>query len=345
MNKGTVSRALRGMGGVGPDTRERILAAADRLDYAASDLGTALATGFTRTVGIVLPTLRSWYFSEVASGVTEMLSAAGVWSELINLNMDSDLLRSDSDDFNRLFRQLDADRSRDALLFAGTISSDNRDGLEQAQVPAAAKGRSLVSVPGAFVDHREGGRMVAEHLTQLGHSSLAMVDGRMPGKADPSVWGLRAAGFLEGVSAAGHHPQEVRVIRPGDCHTTDGERAGRELLSLRPLPTAVFCQTDELAFGVIAALRRAGVRCPRDISIAAFDGHPMSSVWDLTTVTQHAYEQGRWAAQALLRVLGLAPGPASGSVFEPSQLPLDLIIRDSTRPLHPPSPQPASLEG
>jgi LacI family repressor for deo operon, udp, cdd, tsx, nupC, and nupG len=332
VNKGTVSRALRGVSGVRPDTRERILAAADRLDFAASDLGTALATGFTRTVGIVLPTLRSWYFSEVASGATELLSAAGVRVELINLDIDSDLLQVGSDAFSAVFRQLNAGRSRDALLFAGTTSSDSRDGAE-ARVPASAHGRALVSVPGVFVDHREGGRLVAEHLTRLGHSSLAMIDGRMPGKADPSVWGLRASGFLDGVNAAGRDPRDVLIIQPGGCHISAGERAGMELLSSRPRPTAVFCQTDELAFGVIATLRRSGFYCPRDVSVAGFDDHPMSKVWDLTTVTQHAYEQGLRAAQALLEALGQAAESASSLASRTGQLQIELIVRDSTRPL------------
>ncbi|HEX5574621.1 MAG TPA: LacI family DNA-binding transcriptional regulator, partial [Gemmatimonadales bacterium] len=71
VNKGTVSRALRGIPGVGASTRERIIETADRLDFSASHLATALASGQSRTVGIVLPTLRSWYFSEFASGASE----------------------------------------------------------------------------------------------------------------------------------------------------------------------------------------------------------------------------------------------------------------------------------
>ena len=70
VNKGTVSRALRGISGVGPSTRERIIETADRLDFSASQLATALASGHSRTIGIVLPTLRSWYFSEFASGAS-----------------------------------------------------------------------------------------------------------------------------------------------------------------------------------------------------------------------------------------------------------------------------------
>lgn len=67
VNKGTVSRALRGIRGVGANTQQRIIATAGRLDFSASNLATVLAGGRSRTVGIVLLTLRSWYFNEFAA--------------------------------------------------------------------------------------------------------------------------------------------------------------------------------------------------------------------------------------------------------------------------------------
>ena len=330
VNKGTVSRALRGMDGVGDETRRRILAAATELDYSASELGTALATGTTRTVGIVLPSLRSWYFSEVASGASEVLSDAGFRVELINLDIDSDFLQIGSEQFARLFRQLGAGRSRDALLFAGTTSVPDR-GDGKALVPVAANGGPLVTAPGVFVDHREGGRLVAEHFVGLGHTSLAMVEGQMSGKMDVSIWELRAAGFLHGLAEAGIDPTRVLRLQPGDCHAADGERVGAQLLaSSQPLPRAVFCQSDELAFGLIASLRRAGVQCPHDISVAGFDDHPMARLWDLTTIDQHAHAQGVRAAQALLDIVGVG-GPGEKRQPTPTdRLRVELIIRDST---------------
>lgn len=331
VNKGTVSRALRGMDGVGEETRKRIFAAAEALDYSASELGTALATGSTRTVGIVLPSLRSWYFSEVASGASEVLSGYGFRIELINLDIDSDFLQIESEQFARLFRRLGSGRSRDALLFAGTTSIPNGTEDGRALVPVAAHGRPLVTAPGVFVDHREGGRLAARHLTGLGHTSLAMIDGRMIGKADVSIWELRAAGFLAGVTEAGLDPASVLLVRPGDCHTADGERVGEQLLaSSQPLPGAVFCQSDELAFGLIASLRRAGVQCPRDISVAGFDDHPMSHLWDLTTVSQHAHAQGVRAAWALLDILGVTAADDTGRPVETERLKVELITRRST---------------
>jgi DNA-binding LacI/PurR family transcriptional regulator len=106
-----VSRALRGMGGVGPDTCERRLAAAARLNFSASHLATALATGHSHTIGIVVPTLPSWYFSEVASGASEVLILAGFRVELINLEVDSHYLEVDPKQFRQLFRELGAGRA------------------------------------------------------------------------------------------------------------------------------------------------------------------------------------------------------------------------------------------
>ena len=70
----------------------------------------------------MLPTLRSWYFSEFAAGASAVLAPAGYQVELINLDVDSDDLDPESATFRRLFGELGAGRGRDALLLAGTIS-------------------------------------------------------------------------------------------------------------------------------------------------------------------------------------------------------------------------------
>ncbi|HEV2930243.1 MAG TPA: LacI family DNA-binding transcriptional regulator, partial [Propionibacteriaceae bacterium] len=231
VNKGTVSRALRGIPGVGPSTRQRIIQTADRLDFSASPLASALASGRSRTIGIVLPTLRSWYFSEFASGASEILTPAGYRVELINLDVDSDDLDVDSVTFRHLFGELGAGRGRDALLLAGTISVEALSGhQDSARVPAVATGSPLTSVPGIFIDHRAGGRLVAEHLLGLGHRRIGILDGRIPGKPDHGVWENRTQGLCEAVRGAGLDIDPTHVVAAGDCHPGDGERAMAELL-------------------------------------------------------------------------------------------------------------------
>jgi len=334
VNKGTVSRALRGSAGVGRTTRERIVQTADRLDYSASHIATALATGDSRTVGIVLPTLRSWYFSEVASGASEALTRAGFRVELINLGFDSDYLDMESTQFLELFAELGGGRGRGALLFAGTVSTENRsENAGVARVPAALVGMPVQSVPGIFIDHREGGRLVARHLLGLGHRRMAVLDGRTTGRTSVDVWNQRTDGFRDTVREAGLDVSDDLIIYAGDCQAEDGARAMASLLASKaPLPSAVFCHSDPLAFGALSALRQRGIRCPRDISVAAFDDHPMSRYWGLTTVTQHAHEQGVRAAESLIDTMQQARSRASLSSWSPpaGDLTVQLIVRETT---------------
>jgi LacI family repressor for deo operon, udp, cdd, tsx, nupC, and nupG len=253
--------------------------------------------------------------------------------ELINLDVDSDFLEVDSPQFRKLFRELGAGRGRDALLFAGTISTErDEQNPDSARVPILASGSPLTSVPGIFVDNRLGGRLIAEHLLARGHRDIGIFDGRMAGKHDYHVWDQRTDGLRDTIRDAGFDIDSRNVVRPGDCHAADGERAMNELLaSGRKLPTAIFCHTDEMAFGAMAVLRAAGLRCPDDLSIAAFDDHPMSRWWGLTTVSQHAHEQGVRAAHAMIKAVS---GDDSGSEKEPpKEMQVELVVRGTTGPV------------
>jgi LacI family repressor for deo operon, udp, cdd, tsx, nupC, and nupG len=323
VHKGTASRALRGLPGVDAGTRARVAEAARRLNYSASATATALATGRSHTVGLVLPTLRWWYFSEVAAGASEVLIGAGYRVELINLDVDSDSLEVDAPPFRELMDELGAAHGRDALLYAGTIARPGPAGGDaDATVPAAVVGRPLTHVRGIYVDNRLGGRLVAQHLADLGHRHVAVLDGRMPAKREVTTWRHRTEGFLEVFP-------DALVLHPGDCHAVHGQIAMGDLLeSGNPLPTAVFCHTDDMAFGAMATLRRAGLRCPDDMSVAAFDDQPMSQYWGLTTVTQHAHQQGVRAAAALFEAMNVAVPESGLSALDALQV--ELVVRETT---------------
>lgn len=322
VHKATASRALRGLPGVDDTTRSRIADSAQRLNYSASAVATALATGRSHTIGLVLPTLRWWYFSEVAAGASEVLISAGYRVELINLDIDSDFLEVESAQFRELLEELGAAHARDALLFTGTITHPAETSGGFATVPATAAGTAITSVPGLFVDNRRGGRMVAEHFAALGHTAVAVLDGQMPAKQGPGIWSDRTQGFLD------VYP-DAEVIVAGDCHAVDGQQTMEHLIETRhTLPTALFCHTDDMAFGVMAALRRAGIPCPDDISVAAFDDHPMSRYWGLTTISQHAHQQGVRSATALLDAM--RPDEDHVMVNTGRDLAVELLVRETT---------------
>jgi DNA-binding LacI/PurR family transcriptional regulator len=106
-----------------------------------------------------------------------------------------------------------------------------------------------------------------------------------------------------------------------------GARAMEQLLASPELPTAIFAESDEMAFGALRTLRRAGLRVPEDISLVGFDDHEFASVVDLTTVAQPVHDIGEIAATLLLEAIG----PRAGDVTDVT-LPTRLVVRGTTGP-------------
>ena len=105
-----------------------------------------------------------------------------------------------------------------------------------------------------------------------------------------------------------------------------------QILSGDRLPTAVFAESDEMAFGALRVLRRAGLDVPGDVSVIGFDDHEMAEAFDLTTVAQPVAQQGHAAAALLLELLGRGSPAAPIASAAGVTLPTRLVVRGSVRP-------------
>jgi DNA-binding LacI/PurR family transcriptional regulator len=103
-----------------------------------------------------------------------------------------------------------------------------------------------------------------------------------------------------------------------------GEEAMHALLALPDPPTAVFAESDEMAYGAIRAVRRSGLRIPEDVAIIGFDDHATAELMDLSTIRQPVAQQGAKLAVELLACLQHAR-PATDFVLE-----TELVVRGST---------------
>ena len=155
-----------------------------------------------------------------------------------------------------------------------------------------------------------------------------MISGRERRRVRPDVE-FRPAGRLRGALESAGIPGGSAAIVSRPWGVAGGAAAMEEILSGDRLPTAVFAECDEMAFGALQVLRRTGLEVPRDISVIGFDNHEMAAVFDLTTVAQPVAEQGRAAATLLLELLGQGglPHPGAGVT-----LPTSLIVRGSVCP-------------
>ena len=322
----TVSRALRGLPHVSPETRRRVQHAAEELSYVASPAGTGLASGRTRTIGVVVPLATRWFFSEVVAAAEGVLSARDYDVLLYNLGDDAGRAR--------FFERMPLRRRVDAVLvIALPLTAEEAAKLQALRVPVVVVGAHPSVFPTVRIDDEAGARQAVQHLLNLGHDSITMIsslEDNDPGFASAPQ---RRAGYRDAVAHVGH----VHHVVAGSWGLEGGARAMESVLAGERLPTAVFAEYDEMAFGALLTLRRAGLSVPRDLSIVGFDDQAMAAVVELTTVSQPVQEQGALAADLLMR--GLEDG--LGDPVDPVDivLPTRLVIRGSTAP---PSGEPTS---
>jgi LacI family transcriptional regulator len=188
--------------------------------------------------------------------------------------------------------------------------------------PRTATPGGMVSVSAA---HFSGARAVTRHLIELGHRRIGVITG-------PPHWHTRddrVGGHLAALAEAGVLG-DPGLMRHGEPAIMTGVRAGRELLDLRPRPSAVVCFNDKVAVGVMEVAAARGLRVPLDLSVAGFDDIEVSRATTprLTTVRQPLQEMGRTAVTMLMRQL-------DGHAHEALSMELEtrLVVRESTGPV------------
>jgi len=320
----TVSRALRGLPNVSEPTRKRVHEAARKLSYTIDSRASSLASGRTGLVGLVAPLFGSWYTGQVVAGVESALAEAGL--DLLVYSVDRPENR------HAILLERVVTRRIDGLILVDFfVDPDRRDDLDGLNVPTVVIGEKVARWGSLSIDNVAGGRLAAEHLLALGHRSIAYMGGQQRDNYRSPVTNDRRAGAAQAWSDAGLDPTEIRNIDGG--YTVDGGAAAfDDLRAMDPMPTAVFSASDEMAVGLLAAARAAGVRVPEDLSIVGFDDHDVSAPLGLSTIRQSPQTAGAQAVELLAGALDVdASAPhADSQAAVHIEMPLELVVRSST---------------
>lgn len=314
----TVSRALRGLPHVDPETRERVRRVAQEMDYVVSPSASRLASGRTGTVAVITPFIDRWFFSTVLSGISDVLQAREV--DLIVFEVGDPSTSPGLPTERRL-------RGRADGMIVVTLPTDapRIADLLEIGLPASFIGATWPGVPSVCIDDAAAARTATQHLINLGHRRIGIISGRPQASTSQ---GNRSKGYRESVAGAGLEV-DPSLESYGYFTVSGGEAAMTALLSQPNPPTAVFAMSDDMAFGAIRSLQRHGIRPGSDIAIASIDGHDLAELLDLTTVGQPVADMGRIAAEALLgRMLG-SDADQSADVVAPTTL----VVRGSTVPV------------
>lgn len=320
----TVSRTLRGSLNVSEGTKGRVLRAAADLSYVPSPAASRLASGRTRTIGVIVQFAARWFFAEVVRGAEAVLRASDYDLLLFNVG--------DPTSRGQLFETMPLRRRVDAVLAVATqFSPPESAALTRLGVPVVVVGHQAASSGSRVgIDDAESAAMAVRHLVLLGHREIVMISGLIDDPIGRGTTLARRAGFSAGLQAAGLPGGPDRVV--SEPWGVEGGRRAMERLLTRPrLPTAVFAESDEMAFGALLTLRRVGLDVPGHVSVIGLDDHELAPASDLTTIAQPAHEQGRLAAVMALALLGRE----TDAVEQQLTLATRLVVRGTTAPPRP----------
>lgn len=322
LSTATVSRALSGKGHVSAKSRERVLQAASDLDFVLSYHASSLASGRSRNIGVMVPSIDRWFYSQVVGGIAGALLDVGYDLTLYNTANGAHHQENVLKDY--LMRQrLDA-----IIPVSLELNPQELERLLAVNRPVVGIGGPMPAVPTISVDHFAMGSLATGHLIALGHTRIAHITGGEDEKRDFQLTRSRRVGFESEMLAAGLEVNQKWVLT-SDFTMADAHRQAKQLLaSAAKRPTAIFCASDEMAIGTILAARELGFRVPDDLSVIGIDGHDLSEIFGLTTINQYPRRQGELAVQRLLHQLEDPENKKSHVLNE--KLQTDFVVRSST---------------
>lgn len=319
VSKMTVSNVINGKKGVAEETRQRIMEVIQETGYIANRSARNLASGRTRTIGLVVPKLNSNYTLYIG----EILRGAGDAADQSHWDL---LVCTTSDDEEREFRRIQSLASGLAdgiLVLLPRAEQSYLALLQETHIPVITLDHGLIEtpLPSIDVDNHTGGRLATQHLLDLGHRRIGFVGGTYS-RAHLE----RLAGYREVLEENGI-PVDETLIAQGDYSQPSGFQAAEQLLDLTAPPTAIFALSDAMAFGIMESAGRRGLRIPDDLSVVGFDDIPMAG-WvhpQLTTIRQPLYKLGETAINLIIAMTDGETLPGQRML-----LPVELMVRAST---------------
>lgn len=318
---GTVSNVLNRPEIVADATRARVRDAIAELGFVPNESARQLRRGRGRVLGLVVLDVANPFFTDVARGVDDATSAAGM--AVIFCNSDSDPLREAA------YLDLLEEQRVQGILITPIDDANERlvklreRGILVVLVDRMARRDDLCSVS---VNDQLGGELALRHLLEAGHQRIAFVGG--PSQLEQVRDRLRGA--HRAVREAGLDEDVLRhVPTPSTTAAAGRDAAGRILgLPRTSRPTAIFCANDLLALGVLQGLTHQRVRVPADIALVGYDDidFAAAAAVPLSSVRQPRQRLGHAAAELLMDE---AANPETHQhqqlVFEP-----ELVVRESS---------------
>jgi DNA-binding LacI/PurR family transcriptional regulator len=290
----TVSRALRDLPDIHPDTKKMVIDLATELDYQPNVIATSLVKSKTKTLGVIVPDLGYYFFSTILKSIEEAAIAAG-YSLLITQTQES---------YERELVNIQ-NLSRGQVegiiisLSRETVNLDHLTRLQRRGIPLVFFDRDSDEIHASkvMVDNEQSAYEAVKHLIHAGCKRIAF----LAGPTNVSVSNQRITGYLRALAESGVK-EDLSLIIHSDYIQDSATVATQKLMKDKNRPDGILVVSDRLALGVLVALRDLNISVPNEVKIVSFNNEPICSIVSptISSVSQPLEEIGRLSVELLL---------------------------------------------
>ncbi len=318
----TVSYVFNGKKSISEDTRERVLAAIEKLNYVPNMSARSLSNNDSLMFGVLVPQtepgsilmFENSFYSEILSSIEYEARVHGY--QLLISGTDAD----------ESYLNLARERNLDGIIAIGVYPSDFYEQAAKTDIPLVL----VDSYSGSYhhhsirIDDAYGSYLGTRHLLENGHSRIAFFCGRL---RDNGVMQKRLAGYTQALREYGAQYDE-KLVFEGNIDYPSGMKLAADFMRQGTPATAIMAAADILAIGAMKALYEAGLRIPDDFSVIGFDDLEISRYLTpgLSTIHQQISEKGKRAVELLVQNI-----QQPGLTKREEILPIHLVERGSVK--------------
>ena len=291
----TVSRALQDHPRISRETKEAVLDVARKLNYQHNSLAAALRKGKSNLIGVIVPTADRNFFGTIIRGIEEVVNQSGY---RVIISQSNDLISKEIANIDALLEaQVDGIL---ASIAEETVEFDHYLKIKKRGIPLILFDRVTdeLNTSSVVIDDFLGAYKAVEHLIHQGCRRIV----HFSGQQNLIIYKERLRGYKQALSTHGLSFNQDLVLY-GETQLESGEELGKRVLSMSPLPDAIFSASDYTAIGAMHHLKRHGIKIPEQIALVGFSNEVFTTFVDpaLTTVDQHGKMMGQTAARLFLK--------------------------------------------
>ncbi|NIJ45894.1 LacI family transcriptional regulator [Wenyingzhuangia heitensis] len=317
-----VSRALHNHPRISDKTKKAVKKVALELNYQPNQLASALRSGRSNLVGIVVPRTNSYFFSSVVESIEEELNKEGY----------NVIITQSNESYDKECRNIEALLQTQvdgiiASLANETIIFDHYERIKEKGIPLILydRGENDIGVDYIGIDDYQSSHIVVDHLVAQGCKRIAHI----AGYSHTRIYKNRIRGYIDALLK--HNiPIVDSLLLESNLTLKDGRAKTKQLLELPKLPDAIYASGDYAALGALQVLQENGIRVPQDVALVGFSDEPFTSLISpaISTVYQHNNKIGKLVAQQfLLRIKDKNWKPKLNKII----LDAELIVRESSK--------------